>query len=115
HRAIDHREPQTGAAFAFSGEEGFEAVLARLFVHAAAGVLYLEVDEAGIIGVAARAQRHRPALGHRVDGVENKIGERLAELAFNAFDGEWFGRELGAHLDHLAALLWHVAPARLRQ
>ena len=63
----------------------------------------------------ARAQRQRAALGHGIDGVEDEVGERVADLAFRADDRRQVRRELGPQLDHDAALLRHVAPARARE
>ena len=58
--------------------------------------------------------RERAAVRHRIDGVEDQIGQRIANLAFVSEDGRE-RRQLGAHGDHDAALLRQVAPARARQ
>ena len=61
---------------------------------------------------APRAQRQRAAVGHRVDGVEDQVGQRLAHLAFDAQDrGRSAARSVRSSIDD-AALLRHVAPAR---
>ncbi len=40
--AVDHRQPQAGAARALGGEERFETAAARVLVHAHARVLHFE-------------------------------------------------------------------------
>ena len=60
----------------------------------------------------ARREREHAAFGHRVDGVEDQIGERFADLALDAHDRRAGRRQLGLELDDDAALLRHVAPAR---
>ena len=64
----------------------------------------------------ARAHGERAALRHGVDGVEDEIGERIADLAFRAHDLRQRPRPAPCcrSIDD-AALLRHVAPARARQ
>ena len=96
HHAVDHREPQAGAALTLGREERFETAAARVVIHADAGVgdLHQHVPRVR----RARAQRECAALGHRIDGIEDEIGERLANLAFRAHDDGQRLRELASAL-----------------
>ena len=64
---------------------------------------------------AARPHGQRAAVRHRVDGVEDEVGQRIANLAFLPEDGGERLLQLGAHRDRDSALLRQVAPAHARQ
>ena len=55
--AVDHGQPEPGAALAFRRIEGLEAAAARIFVHADAGVA--DLDQHTIRAVAVRGLRVR--------------------------------------------------------
>ena len=57
----------------------------------------------------------RAAFGHRIHGIEDQVRQRIADVALDAHDPGQIARQVGLHLDHDAALLRHVAPARTRQ
>ena len=123
--AIHHRQPEASAAFALGREEGFQATPLRVLVHADAGVAHLDdhaVPFCGGRAVAtfgrrdrARAHCQHAALRHRIDGIEDQVGQRLAHFALDAEDRGQARRELGLEADDDAALLRHVAPARARE
>ena len=118
HHAVDHGEPEARAALPLRGVEGLEASAPRLLVHADAGVgdfhLHLPRDVAAARH-EPRAQGKRPAFRHGVHGVEDQIGERVADLDLRAHDvGQVLG-ELGLELNEHSALLRLVAPAGARE
>jgi hypothetical protein len=53
-----------------------------------------------------------PGDAHGVNGVEDEVGEGVADLALGALDAGEVGGELGLQLDHGALALGRVAPAR---
>ena len=65
-----------------------------VFVHADAGVGHSELHGAqGFIDFDdAGAQGEPAAVGHRIDGIEDQVGQGHAQLAFHAHDGWGLGR-----------------------
>jgi hypothetical protein len=57
----------------------------------------------------------RAAIGHGIDGVEDEIGQRIANLALLSEDGRERLLQFGAHGDRDSALLREVTPADARQ
>jgi hypothetical protein len=113
HHSVDHREPETRAAFALGREERLEASALRVLVHADAGIA--DFDFHVTAGERAGAHREGAALGHRIDGIEHEIGQRLADFTLRSHDDRKVARELRFQVDDDSALLRHVAPARARQ
>ena len=81
--AVDHGQSQAGAQFALGGEERFEASLAHVLGHSRAGIGDLH-DDPRIGGTCAHGDG--AALRHRIDRVENQVGERLPQVRFAAGD-----------------------------
>ena len=122
HHAIHHRQPQARAALALGGVEGLKTATPGLLVHPDSGIGDLHVHMARRIvsaataaGDEAGAQGESTAIGHGIDGIENEIGEGVAQLAFRAHDLRQLLGELGAQLNDDAALLGQIAPARSRE
>ena len=116
HHAEHHGQAQARAALALGRVEGFEAAPARFLIHADAGVsdlrdhrpCWFRTGEPG-------TQRQRAARGHGIHGVENQIGQCLANLAFHPHDPGQPRCDFRQCPDHNAALHRLVAPTRLRQ
>ena len=85
--------PEPGAALALGGEERFEAAAARGLAHADAVVLHLD-DHLLVARIRARAQRDDAAVGQRVDGVQQQVGQRVAHLVLGAEDLRQIRREV---------------------
>ena len=114
--AVNHREPESGAARALGREEWLQAAPSRVLIHADA--LVFDIQQHDLRAGAGResgADDERAALGHGIDRVEHEVDERVAYLALHRGDRRQIGRELGAHFDRGATLLRHVAPARARE
>jgi hypothetical protein len=60
--------PKTGPLFPFRGEERFKTTLTHFFRHPRAGVADFQAHR---IAVEFGTQCNRPALRHRIDGVEH--------------------------------------------
>ena len=86
--AVDHREPEAGAALALGGEERLEAAAARVLVHADAGVVDFEHarSASGCRPRGAVRSVSVPPSRHRIDGVEDQVDERVADLALDRGD-----------------------------
>ncbi len=108
HDAIHHRKPQTRATFTLGSEEWFEAFAAGFFVHANTGVRHVNLHGVALL---RGAQRQCAPFRHRIHGVEDQVGKRLAQLAFRAKHLRKIRCEPPFHLDLDTALLRHVAPA----
>ena len=118
--AIDHRQAEARSALALGGEKRLQAAALRLLVHARPGVANFQVHErAGFTLVlarnSARADRERASVRHRVHGIEDEIGESVADFALSARERGQAGRQLGFELDDGAPLLRHIAPTGARQ
>ena len=120
HDTIDHREAQAGATFAFGGEKGFEAAFARFFAHADAGVADLDHHVCGMRSTVldcaapgnAGAEGDFAAVRQRVHGVQNEVGQRFADFAFNADQFRHIRRQVRLYFEGGAVGLWNVTPAR---
>ena len=123
HHAIDHGQAEAGATLAFGGEKGFETALACFLIHARAAVGDFQRDAGGHPqaaaprgpGTHARSDGDDTAAGHGVHGVEDQVGERLAQFTFGADDIRQAGVEIEFHIHGNAAPLGDVAPARAGQ
>ncbi len=62
-----------------------------------------------------RAHRHGAAHRHRVEGVEDQIGERVTYLALNSRHLWQIVGQLGRHLDGDALPLSQIAPSGVRE
>jgi hypothetical protein len=119
--AVDHCQAKAGAALTLGGEERLQAALLRLFVHADARVSHFEPHAAGrgVVfaerGGVAGGHLDGAALGHGVHRVEDEIGQRVADLVLRAADVRQARPELRLQLDHHAASLRQVVPARARE
>ena len=106
---VDHGQAKTGAQLALGREERLEDAAADRVGNADAGVGDLDPDPAAVRG---GAQAEATALGHRVDGVEDDVDQRLAELRLAATDGRDRPR-VDVDLDRDAPGERLVAPAGL--
>jgi hypothetical protein len=80
---VDGREPQAGPlAQPLRREEGVECASHRLVVHSCSRVRHGELDVApsGRRAGDAHADRHSPAVGHRVARVDDEVHDDLFEL-----------------------------------
>ncbi len=86
--AIYHGQPESRAALPLGRIKRFEAAAACVLVHADSGVGHFDQDPLGGLTVRRRAGAHRQrAAGrHGVDGIENQVGERIANLVFRSHD-----------------------------
>ena len=84
HDRVGDRQAEARAFLALGGEEGIEDAPAHVLGHADAGVGDREDDVAVILRAGADAQR--PAPRHRVDGVQDQVGEDLVELGRASHD-----------------------------
>ena len=83
HYSVDHGKPEAGAELTFCREERFEAPLADTFAHAGPRIAHLN-DR--IAPFDRGLERNATAFRHRVDGIENQIGQHLAESGLFACD-----------------------------
>ncbi len=84
HHAVDHGEAEASAALALGREEGLQATPARFLVHADAGIRNFQLHR---LARAASPHGQRAAVRHRVDRVEDEVGQRIANIAFLREDG----------------------------
>ena len=84
HDRIGDRQAEARAFFTLGGEEGIEDAPAHVLGHADARVGDREDDVAVILRVRVDAQH--PAPRHRVDGVQDQVGEDLVELGRASHD-----------------------------
>ena len=82
---VHHRQAQPRSALALGREERLEDPAAHGFGHADAGVGHRQHHTAA--GIAARRDRQRAAVGHRVEGVEEKVRHQLGQRRRAAVDG----------------------------
>src|SRR5687768_8555783 len=72
HHPINRGEPESGAAQALGGEEGLEASAPGFFIHTRAAIA--DFDAYRLVR-ESRVQRQTAAVWHRIDGIENEIGQ----------------------------------------
>ena len=105
--AVDHGQSKPAPAFAFRRVKRLEAAPPRVFVHAYAGVGHF--DEGTRLAVRAyglaRSHGQRAAGRHRIHGVENEIGQRIADFMFGAHDLRHRIRQICLQIHHRAASL----------
>ncbi len=113
--AVDHGEPHARPALPLRREERLDAPSFRLLVHAGPGIRNLEHDAMRIAVRGSRVEGQSAARGHRIDGIEDKIRQCVADVALRAHDSRQLRRQVCPHFDDDAPLLRHVAPAHARQ
>ena len=74
--AVNHGKPEAGAALAFRREKWLEAALADSFRHAGPGIAHAN-DR--VVAFGRGLERNAAAFRHRIDGVENQIGQHLTQ------------------------------------
>ncbi len=119
HHAVDHRKSEPAAAVALRREEGLETAPPRRLIHADSGIAHLDVNLAASVRDLGLdepgAQSQFAALRHGIDGVEDEVRERIAQFSVRHHDLCRRRRKLGVQIDHDAALLGQIAPARVRE
>ncbi len=118
--AINHGQSQSRAAPALGREERFQTPAPGGLIHAGAVVADFKDDELGnpgrgLVGFffdGVGADGDDAAFGNRIHGVDDQVGQRFADLAFEAGEFADVGIQLGLHFDHDAVALRDVAPAR---
>src|ERR1700726_270708 len=93
--AEDHGQTESGAFVPFCGKERFQATGPYVLAHASPGIRNLKKYR---VVFGARAESNCSTRGHRIDGVENKIRQRLAQLGRISAD-RWNLLEVELHLD----------------
>ncbi len=109
--AIQRREPEASALLAaLGGEEGFEDAREGGAIHAHAGIAHREPHEVarlqvrmshGLLGAQPMVRGgdgQRPAVGHRIAGVEREVHEHLLQLHAIAFHPGEVRREREHHI-----------------
>ena len=95
YHAVHHGQAKTGTALALGGEKRFQATLLGVFVHAHARVAHVQSASAWLVhcsfcGAGEEMtrvfKRERATFGHGVHGVEDQVGERVADFTLRAYD-----------------------------
>src|SRR4029077_14495724 len=96
--AEDHGQPEAGPFFPFGRKERLQATGPYVLAHASTGIRNLEKY---CVVFGARAESDCSTGGHRIHGVENEIGQCLAQLGRISAD-RWNFFKVELHLDLVA-------------